>query len=202
LLAACAASCGGLEHPVSNDGADARNPNGASGGTTILTISASKSNLGMGETASIMGTVGGQAIANNGSFNSTSSDPTVLFVSGTYVAARSVGSVTINATYNGYQASPPITVWVHPASNGSSAAIGVTSDDPPAFSPNNVYVKVGAAVQFTTGATHNVVFDILSGAPQNVPTGAGVVLRTFTVVGSFTYRCTAHGEAGVVSVTP
>jgi plastocyanin len=194
------ASCGVLAHPVSNDGSDTGNPNGVTSGGTMLTISASRSNLGVGDTASILGSVGGQAIANNGSFVATSSDPTVLFVGGTSMFARSVGSVTITATDNGYQATMGVTV--HAAANGTSATIDVTSTDPPTFSPNNLYVTAGSAVQFVTGTTHNVVFDVVSGAPQNVPVGAGAVIRTFSVVGAFTYSCTVHGETGVVNVTP
>jgi plastocyanin len=197
-----AASCGGLAHPVSNEGADAGNPNGANPGTTILTINASRSPLGVGDTASITGNVGGMPISNNGSFQATSSDPSVLFVGGTALFARSVGTATINATYNGYPATPPLTVTVYPASNGTYATIGVQNSDPPAFAPASVYVKAGALVQFSVGTTHNVVFDVLAGAPQNVQTGAGIVLRTFSVNGMFTYRCTVHGESGVVNVTP
>jgi plastocyanin len=197
-----AASCGGLAHPVSNDGADANNPNGANLGTTILTINASRSPLGVGDTASITGHLGGMPIFNNGAFQATSSDPSVLFVGGTSLFARSVGTATINASYNGYQASPPLTVTVHQASDGTSATIGVQNTDPPAFAPKVVYVKTGAQVQFSVGTTHNVVFDLLSGAPQNVQTGAGSVLRTFPVNGMFTYKCTVHGESGVVNVTP
>jgi plastocyanin len=194
------ASCGVLAHPVSNDGSDTGNPNGLTTGGTILTISASRSNLGVGDTASIVGTIGQQAIANNGSFVATSSDPTILFVGGTSMFARSVGAVTVTATDNGYQAT--MSVSVHAAANGTSATIGVANTDPPAFSPNNVYVKVGSTVQFSTGTTHNVVFDLLTGAPQNIAAGAGVVVRSFTVAGAFTYSCTVHGEAGVVNVMP
>jgi plastocyanin len=194
--------CGWLAHPTNNDGALSGNPNGANPGTTILTINASRSPLGVGDTASIMGSVGGMPITNNGAFTATSSDPSVLFVGGTSLFARSVGTVTINASYNGYQASPPLLVTVHASSNGTSATIGVQNTDPPAFAPGNVYVKVGAVVQFSLGTTHDVVFDILAGAPQNAQTGAGTVFRTFAVGGVFSYRCSVHGEAGVVNVTP
>jgi plastocyanin len=195
------AACGGLAHPVSNEGADAGNPNGANPGTTILTINASRTPLSVGDTASIVGNVGGMPIANNGAFQSTSSDPSVLFVGGTALFARSAGTATINATYNGYAASPPLTVTVYPAANGAYAVITVQNTEPPAFAPASVYVKVGAQVQFSVGTAHNVVFDVLAGAPQNVQTGAGSVLRAFSVTGMFTYQCTIHGESGVVNVT-
>lgn len=196
------AACGVLAHPVSNDGADAGNPNGNNPGTTILTINASRSPLLVGDTATITGSVGGLPISNNGAFQSTSSDPSVLFVGGTALFARSVGTATINASFNGYVAPMPLTITVYPASNGAYATIGVQNTDPPAFAPANVYVKSGALVQFNVGSTHNVVFDLLAGAPQNVEKGAGSVLRTFAVTGSFTYQCSAHGESGVVNVTP
>jgi plastocyanin len=202
LMVACAASCSVLAHPVSNDGNDASNPNGANPGTMSLTINASRSSLGVGDTASIIGTIGGQTVVNNGLFTSTSSDPSVLWVAGTFMWARSVGTVTINAVYSGYQATQPMTVSVHPAVNGSSASVIVQNTDPPVFAPNNVYIKAGSVVQFSVGTAHNVVFDVLAGVPQNVQTGAGTVLRTFPVVGMFSYQCTAHGETGVVNVIP
>lgn len=199
---AIVSACGGLSHPVSNEGADANNPNGANPGTTLLTINASRSPLYVGDTASITGNFGGMPIFNNGSFQATSSDPSVLFVGGTSLSARSAGTATVSATYSGHEASPALTVTVYPSSSGVYAAIVVQGTEPPVFAPSNVYVKAGAQVQFTVGTTHNVVFDVLSGAPQNVQTGAGSVLRTFAVNGSFTYRCSAHGETGVVNVTP
>jgi plastocyanin len=196
------AACGGLAHPVSNDGNDLGNPNGANPGTTILTINASRTPLSVGDTATIIGNVGGMAVSNNGAFQSTSSDPSVLFIGGTSLHARSVGTATINATYNGYAATPPLTITVYPASNGAYASISVQNTEPPAFAPASVYVKSGAQVQFNVGATHNVTFDVLAGAPQNVQAGDGSVLRTFSVAGSFTYQCTVHGESGVVNVKP
>jgi plastocyanin len=202
IAAVFAAACGVLALPVSNDGNDANNPNGANPGTTVLVINASRSSLGVGDTASIIGTIGGQTVVNNGLFTSTSSDPTVLWVAGTNMWARSVGTVTINAAYSGNQAPLPITVSVHPAVNGSSAAVIVQNTDPPVFAPSSVYVKAGSVVQYSVGTAHNVVFDLLAGVPPNVQTGAGTVLRTFQVVGMFTYQCTAHGETGVVNVTP
>jgi plastocyanin len=201
LVFASVAACGGLSHPVSNDGSDAGNTGGANPGTTTLTISA-RSDLVVGDTASITGSLGGMAITNNGSFQATSSDPSVVFVGGISLFARSVGTATINAQDNGYQAALPVTVSVSPAANGASAIVGVQNTNPPAFAPASVSVKVGAQVQFGVGTTHSVAFDAVPGAPQNVQAGAGAVLRTFTTTGTFTYQCTAHGETGQIVVTP
>ena len=196
-------ACGGLEHPVSNDGAYAGNPNGANPGTRILTISASRSPLAVGDTASLIGTVAGISVFNNGAFQSASSDPSVLFVGGTALFARSAGTVTVTASYMGSQATPPLTITVVPAANGSSAIVTVQGTDPPVFAPSDVYVKAGATVEFSLGAAHSVAFDVVSGAPADVPAGLGsLASRAFPTPGVFSYHCSAHGETGTVHVVP
>ena len=90
---------------------------------------------------------------------------------------------------------------VIPNSHGASAAVSVQNTEPPAFAPFSVKVKAGATVQFSPGTRHNVVFDIVSGAPQNIVSSLYAALRSFPVAGTFTYSCTVHGESGVVNVT-
>jgi plastocyanin len=50
--------------------------------------------------------------------------------------------------------------------------------------------------------SHNVVFDAAAGAPADIPVGpaGSAVDRTFSTVGSFAYKCSVHGETGIVSV--
>ena len=202
VAAALAAGCGGLAHPLSDDGNDAGNKNATNPGTTILTINVSRQPLYVGDTASLVGSVGGLAVSNNGLFNATSSDPSVLSVGGTQLFGRSAGTVSISASYSGYQATPPLTVTVYPSASGYSAIVSVLNTDPPVFVPASLYLKVGSLVSFGLGTTHSLTFDALVGAPASAPVGAGSVSRTFATVGSFTYHCTAHGEAGTVNVTP
>lgn len=201
LLSTFAASCGVLAKPVSNDGSDANNPIGANPGTQVLTVSVARSVLMVGDTVSITGTLGGAALMNNGLLTTVSSDPNVASVGGPVVFARSVGTVQIIVTYSGYQSSP-IGVSVTPTSSGVSAAVSVQNTQPAAFVPSSVTLKVGSTVQFAPGAQHNVTFDNVPGAPQNVASGANLALRTFLTAGSFTYSCTLHGETGVINVTP
>jgi hypothetical protein len=117
LMVACAASCGGLEHPTSNDGADANNPAGRNPGTLILNVSVGKSILMVGDTTSITGSVGGVTISSNGLLVTSSSDTSVVYVGGPLILARAVGTATISVAYSGYQASPPLTVSVIPRTN-------------------------------------------------------------------------------------
>jgi plastocyanin len=205
LMVACAASCGVLAHPTSNDGADAGNKNGTNSGTLTLNVSAARSDIAVGETTSIVGTLGGAAIENTGLLHTTSSDSSVAVAGGTVIYGRSVGSATIGVVYSGHVASPPIYVSVHPAANGSSAiVVNPNTMGVPAFIPASITIRAGSFVQFSIASQHNLVFDILTGAPANIAltVGGSYVARQFTTLGAFTYQCTLHGETGVVNVTP
>jgi plastocyanin len=199
--AAGVAACGGLAHPVSNDGNDANNPNGKNPGTNTLNLTVVNTNLAVGDTESVTGTYAGATLMNNGTFTVTSSDPSVVNVGGVSMQARSVGSATITASYATSQST--ITISVHP-SNGISAIVGLYATSPPAWLPTPVRVQVGSNVQFGIGSTHNVVFDAVPGAPANIAVGANGVnlIRLFSTAGAFTYQCTIHGEAGLINVAP
>lgn len=198
------AACGGLSYPVSNDGADAKNPAGQNPGTQTLSISVARTNLMVGDTVSINGTVGGATISNNGLLHSTSTDSSVAVALGTVIFARSVGTAQIGVDYGGYTASTPISISVSQSASGVSAYVVAPNSDPPAFVPATLTVAAGSIVRFSITPPHNVVFDPVPGAPANIAlTVSGTVAdRVFPTPGSFAYRCTLHGEAGVVNVTP
>jgi plastocyanin len=196
------ASCLGLSHPLSDDGADANNPNGHNPGTQVLSVTIQRSLLMVGDTVSIVGSVNGVTISSNGLLVTSSSDPAVATVGGAVIFARGVGTATIDVAYSGYQASPPITVSVVANSQGTSAVVTLPNSAT-AFVPTPLGIKVGQAVEFRIGSQHNVVFDVLSGAPAGIaqsPTGSNVT-RQFLVPGTFSYSCTLHGETGTVVVT-
>jgi plastocyanin len=199
-----AAACGGLSHPLSNDGADSGNPVGANPGTTILTLNVANTSLTVGDTVSITGSLGGAPLQNTGLFNAVSSDPSVATVGGVVIFARSVGSTTISASYSGYQASPPIDIAVLPTADGVAAFVTDNRVNPPTFVPGAVAVKAGSSVRFSISTGHGVAFDAMTGAPADIsPTSTGsTVDRPFPVAGSFTYHCPAHGESGVINVSP
>ncbi|HWF41162.1 MAG TPA: hypothetical protein VN683_03655, partial [Acidothermaceae bacterium] len=70
------------------------------------------------------------------------------------------------------------------------------------FSPSPDTVSAGTTVRFSFGAVgHNVRFDAAPNAPDSIPsTENAAVPRSFTSAGTYTYRCTLHGETGVVVV--
>jgi len=71
------------------------------------------------------------------------------------------------------------------------------------FSPFSLTIAAGDSVRFNvTGASHNVIFRSVAGAPANinVVTNA-VVVRRFTTRGTFPYDCTVHpGMSGEIVV--
>lgn len=204
VMALAAAACGTLSHPLSNDGADAGNPVGANPGSTTLFVDVANSTLMVGDTTSITGSLGGSPLQNNGLFTATSSDSSVATVGGMVIFARSVGSTLINASYSGYQASSPIGISVVPTAGGVAAFVADYGVGGPAFVPALVTIPVGLKVSFALKPGHNVVFDSVPGAPQGISPSASttVVDLQFPIAGTFTYKCTIHGEAGAVAVTP
>ena len=199
-----AAACGNISHPLSNDGADAGNPIGANPGSTTLFVDVDNATLTVGGTASITGSLGGSPLQNNGLFSATSSDSSVATVGGLTIFARSVGSAMINASYSGYNASSPIGISVVPTASGVAALVSDYGVGGPAFVPASVTIPAGLKVSFALKPGHNVVFDSVPGAPQGISPSASTTVADiqFPVAGTFTYRCTIHGEAGVVVVTP
>jgi plastocyanin len=76
-----------------------------------------------------------------------------------------------------------------------------------AFSPSAVTMQAGDSVAWQwlgTTEMHNITFAALAGAPANEPDRvSGVVWRTFTTAGTFSYQCTNHGGmTGSVTVGP
>ncbi|MGH7655173.1 MAG: cupredoxin domain-containing protein [Gemmatimonadaceae bacterium] len=202
--ALAAAACGNLSHPLSNDGADSGNPIGANPGSTTLFVDVDNSTLTVGETASITGSLGGAPLQNNGLFTATSSDSSVATVGGLTIFARSVGSAMINASYSGYHASSPIGISVVPTATGVAALVADYGVGGPAFVPQLVTIPAGLKVSFGLKPGHNVVFDSVPGAPADISPSASTTVTDiqFPVAGTFTYKCTIHGETGTIVVTP
>jgi plastocyanin len=196
------AGCGGLSHPISNDGADKGNPLGINPGTNTLTVYVDNSSLTVGETATINGSLSGAALQNTGLFNTTSSDSSVATVGGSVIFARSVGMASINVSYGGYTAAAPIDIAVLPSASGVAAVVSDASAA--AFVPPAVTIKSGFSVRFSITRGHNVVFDAAPGAPDGIPATASsaTVEIPFPVAGTFAYHCAIHGESGVINVTP
>lgn len=71
------------------------------------------------------------------------------------------------------------------------------------FTPPTVRLSRGGTVTWSFGARpHNVTFDAVTGAPENVLTTTdGSAARTFATAGTFTYHCTLHsGMSGTIVV--
>jgi plastocyanin len=83
----------------------------------------------------------------------------------------------------------------------SSDGYGGTTNS---FSPTSLRVARNGTVTWrnNTDVSHNVTFDAVAGAPENVPNNTqGDNPRTFGTAGAFNYRCTNHpGMSGVVNV--
>src|SRR6185312_15729778 len=196
LAAVFAAGCGTLSHPINDDGADKGSPTGINPGTQTLAVSVGSNVLAVGDTVTINGSLNGAPLSNNGLLTVTSSDPSVATAGGTVIFARSVGQTTINVTFNGVTASPPIGIGVVPNAGGGSSA----------FVPAAVTVPTGAQVAFTFGPQHNLVFQSVPGAPANIAQSSGgggvYATRTFSTAGTFAFQCTIHGESGEIVVNP
>ena len=200
-----ACGCGGLAHPLSNDGNDAGNPQGAnSGATPTLSLAADSAAIAVGSGTAVHVYYNQQPLTST-SIIVASSDSTVV---GCCAFGTSVGSATLTYSYNGLQAS--IDMAVHANSAGAVAQlIAFTRNGASFWLPDSVHVPVGSLVQFSVFAEgkHNVAFDSVPGAPSDIPTptqlvGPAIVARTFAQAGRFPFHCTRHGETGVVIVTP
>ena len=92
----------------------------------------------------------------------------------------------------------------------ASASVAMTTSDDvygssvSAFNPSGVTIARSGTVTWTnnSGVQHNVTFDPKSGVPSNVPNMTqGSASRSFTVAGTFPYRCTNHtGMSGQITV--
>ena len=85
----------------------------------------------------------------------------------------------------------------------SSASVTATTGQQ--FSPATVHVATGGRVTWVFQSLgHNVTFDAVSGAPDDIP-GANTntsIARTFSTNGTFSYHCTIHpGMTGTVQVS-
>ena len=87
-----------------------------------------------------------------------------------------------------------------PAEPTASATVTTTAAT---FSPREVNLLKGGTVTWNIGVVaHNVIFNRIAGAPEDVPVVQNTqVSRTFNTAGSFPYDCTLHaGMVGTVHV--
>lgn len=204
IFSVLAAGCGGLSHPINDDGADKGSPTGINPGTQTLSVSVGSSVLAVGDTVWINGTLNGAPLTNNGLLSVTSSDSTVATAGGQVIFARSVGTATFNVTFNGVTA-PPLGIGVVPDAAGTSALVVLQSGGGlSAFVPASVTVARGSQVAFEFGAQHNLVFQSAPGAPANInqTPGGAYATRVFSTAGTYAFRCTLHGESGTIVVSP
>ena len=190
---------------------DITNPLGHNPGiqTHILTLTPSKTDLGVGEGAAITATYDGRAL--DGTVPGagpaiTVSDPSVIGCCVLGAPAYSVGKATLTATYGGSTASIDFTVH---AQNGISAILFPSSNSslPASWTPpGGVTVAAGSTIMFevlkVANTSHNVVFDAVAGAPDDVIQDGKTnsANRVFSTPGIFTFSCTIHGETGMVKV--
>jgi plastocyanin len=64
------------------------------------------------------------------------------------------------------------------------------------FNPTSITVAPGTSVTWNnpTGVTHNVTFNVVTGAPANSSNfSSGTFTATFGTAGTYPYHCTIHG---------
>ena len=130
----------------------------------------------------------------------TSLNTGVATVSNTgLVTSVSPGSATIRATATSGSISVSNVVVVTVVNAPASADVNTAGNN---FVPGDVEIARGGTVRWTFTSIHNVVFNPVSGAPDNIgETESGTVSRTFDVAGTFPYQCTLHsGMIGSVVV--
>lgn len=209
LLLTVAGACHTLSSPISDDGKLKQDSSYVvNTGVQVLSLSAASTDIGVSEFQAITATYGGQVLINNGGMTSSVSDNSVLAGSAFGAVGLSVGGATITATYQGSTATISFNVHQY---DGLSAIIAMDKDSTgaTAWFPDTTQVQAGSFARFNTVKTHNVVFDSVPGAPPNIPlnvnagqTNAGVATGFFSLVGTYPYHCTVHGEKGVVIVVP
>ena len=172
---------------------------------TSVTISAAGSSVSVGGTLQFTASPkdqNGSAIAATLTWNSSVPANATISNSGlvTGVGAGTT-SITVSATAGGVtKGSAPTVVTVtaisYPASAAVNATLGLT------FSPSSVDIAAGGMVTWNFATTHNVTFNPMAGAPADIPnTSSGSAAATFSIAGTFNYRCTIHaGMTGVVVV--
>lgn len=141
---------------------------------------------------------GGTSVSPAPAFTWSSSAPAVASVDQTgRVQARAAGQTTIAASAGGVTGTLDVQVR-------SSGATPVISTLPNSFVPDSVAIAAGGSVVFAFGGgiDHNVMFNAVAGAPNNIPTARDQQFtRTFSVRGSFPFQCTLHpGMNGKVVV--
>jgi plastocyanin len=172
---------------------------------TNVTISAASSSVAVSGTLQFTASPkdqNGGAIAATLTWNS--SVPAIATISSSgLVTGVSAGTtnITVSATSGGVtKGSAPTVVTVTGASYPNNATVNATLGL--TFSPSSVDIAAGGIVTWNFATTHNVTFSVAAGAPADIPdTSSGSAAATFSIAGTFNYRCTLHpGMAGVVIV--
>ena len=196
-----------VARPVSNDGNDVSNPQGANPGVQKLTLRADSASIAVGSGTGIHAMLGTVTLANSSAqITVVSSDSTKVLCC---AFGASVGTSTLTYFYNSQQTSIDITVYKNPVTGASAFMDDVTNPNTgvSALLPGSVQVTPGSIVIFALWPDHAIVFDSVPGAPSNITSpnrvsSAALNSRTFPTAGTFTFRCSTHGETGVVVVAP
>ena len=177
---------------------------GPTGGTSVASVRLSASSLSIliGQTDQLNATpkdAQGNTVAGAPAATWTSSNNPVATVSSSgLIAGVTVGTADITATISGKSASASVTV-VSAATEATVTMPGNT------FAPFRTSIKQGGKVHFVfPSLSHNVIFEQVPGAPQNIPeTTNATVTLVFGTVRVYGYLCSLHsGMAGEINVVP
>ena len=121
------------------------------------------------------------------------------------VTGVSAGTATITAsvTHSGITRTGSSAITVTAAEGPAPASANVAATINSTFNPDSVRIaKDGTVTWNFSSLDHNVVFNNVTGKPDDIPTSVNTSIpRTFGTAGSFPYRCTIHpGMEGKVVV--
>lgn len=174
---------------------------------TSLAVSPATGSVAPGATTQLSATPkdqNGHTMSGIGAPTWSSADATIASVdanSGLVTGVAAGGPVAITATATGAGITKTGTASITVAAAGGTASVTATTSQ--TFDPATVTITHGGTVTWVfQSLTHNVTFDNVTGAPQNIgDTANQSVDRMFPTAGTFTYHCTIHpGMNGTVVV--
>lgn len=174
---------------------------------TSLAVAPATQTVAPGATAQLSATPkdqNGHTMSGIGAATWSSADATIASVdanSGLVTGVAAGGPVAITATATGAGITKTGTASITVAAASGTASVTATTSQ--TFDPATVTITHGGTVTWVfQSLTHNVTFDNVTGAPQDIgDTANQSIARTFPTAGTFTYHCTIHpGMNGTVVV--